>query len=178
MTRKGREDASEIFREAVRDVRPMAPANRVVQERPKPQPRPAKREEDEQAVLAELAHLALDGDDIEMEDDATFLRSGLPRDILRKLRRIHWVIQATLDLHGLTGDEAVAETAVFLAACKRDGRRCVRIVHGKGLRSPGKEPVLKRRIRKLLTRRDEVLAFVEPRAVHGGSGAVVVLLEA
>jgi DNA-nicking Smr family endonuclease len=87
------------------------------------------------------------------------------------------VIQETLDLHGLTGDEAVAETAVFLASCKREGRRCVRIIHGKGLRSPGREPVLKRRIRKLLTRRDEVLAFVEPRALHGGGGAVVVLLQ-
>jgi DNA-nicking Smr family endonuclease len=87
------------------------------------------------------------------------------------------VIQDTLDLHGLTGDEAVAETAVFLAACKREGRRCVRIVHGKGLRSPGREPVLKRRIRKLLTRRDEVLAFAEPRALLGGGGAVVVLLQ-
>jgi DNA-nicking Smr family endonuclease len=106
-----------------------------------------------------------------------FLRPGLPREILRKLRRTHWVIQDTLDLHGLTGDEAVAETAVFLAECKREGRRCVRIVHGKGLRSPGREPVLKRRIRKLLTRRDEVLAFAEPRAQHGGGGAVVVLLQ-
>jgi DNA-nicking Smr family endonuclease len=177
VTRKDREDPAEIFREAVRDVRPIAPVNRVLQERPKPKPHPAKREEDERAVLAELSHLALDGDDIEMEDDATFLRPGLPRDILRKLRRTHWVIQATLDLHGLTGDEAVAETAVFLAACKREGHRCVRIVHGKGLRSPRKEPVLKRRIRKLLTRRDEVLAFAEPRALHGGGGAVVVLLQ-
>ena len=177
MTRKDREDASDIFREAVRDVRPIAPVNRVVHDKPKPRPHPAKREEDEQAVLDELAHLALDGEDIEMEDDATFLRPGLPRDILRKLRRTHWVVQATLDLHGFTGDEAVAETAVFLAACKREGRRCVRIVHGKGLRSPGKEPVLKRRIRKLLTRRDEVLAFAEPRAHHGGGGAVIVLLQ-
>ena len=177
MTRKDRDDASELFREAVRDVRPIAPVNRVVQQLPKPKPHPAKREEDERAVLAELAHLALEGDELEMEDDVSFLRPGLPREILRKLRRIHWVIQDTLDLHGLTGDEAVAETAVFLAACKREGRRCVRIVHGKGLRSPGKEPVLKRRIRKLLTRRDEVLAFVEPRALHGGGGAVVVLLQ-
>ena len=78
MTRKDREEASAVFREAVRDVRPMAPVNRVVQERPKPRPHPAMREQDEQAVLAELAHLALDGDDIEMEDDATFLRPGLP----------------------------------------------------------------------------------------------------
>ena len=128
-------------------------------------------------MLEELHRLALDGDDVEIEDDAVFLRPGLPRDILRKLRRTHWVIQEHLDLHGLTGDEAVAETAVFLAACKREGRRCVRIVHGKGLRSPGREPVLKRRIRKLLTRRDEVLAFAEPRALHGGGGAVVVLLQ-
>jgi DNA-nicking Smr family endonuclease len=177
VTRKERDEASEVFREAVRDVRPIAPVNRALLDRPKPRPHPAKREEDEQAVLHELAHLALDGDDVEFEDDATFLRPGLPRDILRKLRRTHWVVQATLDLHGLTGDEAVAETAVFLAACRREGRRCVRIVHGKGLRSPGKEPVLKRRIRKLLTRRDEVLAFAEPRAHQGGGGAVIVLLQ-
>ena len=168
---------SDVFREAMRDVKPIASPNRVTHDRSRPPPLPAKRLEDEQAVLRELANLALDGDDVEMEDDAAFLRPGLPREILRKLRRTHWVIQDTLDLHGLTGDEAVAETAVFLAECKREGRRCVRIVHGKGLRSPGREPVLKRRIRKLLTRRDEVLAFVEPRALQGGGGAVVVLLQ-
>ena len=167
----------DAFREALKDVTPLPPPNRVVHELPKPKPHPAKREEDERAVLDELARLTFD-DDVEFEDDGRFLRPGLPADILRKLRRTHWVIQASLDLHGLTGDEAVAQTAVFLAGCKRSGVRCVRIIHGKGLRSPGREPVLKRRIRKLLTRRDEVLAFVEPRAVHGGGGAVVVLLEA
>ena len=171
-------EESRIFREAVRDVRPIAAPNRVAPFHRKPAPVPTKRLEDEQAVLDELAHLAIDGDDLEFEDDATYLRPGLPRDILRKLRRTHWVIQDTLDLHGLTRDEAVAETAVFLAACRREGKRCVRIVHGKGLRSPGREPVLKRRIRKTLTRRSEVLAFVEPRAIEGGAGAVVVLLEA
>jgi len=185
VTRERADD--DAFRDAMRDVRPIAPVNRVLHQTPKPEPHPAKREEDERAVLAELASLvrgceapskgSTAGDDIEFEDDAMFLRPGLPREILRKLKRTHWVIQDTLDLHGLTGDEAVAETAVFLAACKREGRRCVRIVHGKGLRSPGREPVLKRRIRKLLTRRDEVLAFAEPRALHGGSGAVVVLLQ-
>ena len=175
---KGHPKDSEIFRAAVRDVTPIARPNRVEPFRKLPAPHPAKRIEDERAVLRELAHLATDGDDVEFEDDGVFLRPGLPRDILRKLRRTHWVIQASLDLHGLTGDEAVAETAVFLAGCKRTGLRCVRIIHGKGLRSPGKEPVLKRRIRKLLTRRDEVLAFAEPRAAEGGGGAVVVLLEA
>jgi DNA-nicking Smr family endonuclease len=188
----GSADDDKVFRDAVRDVRPIRAPNRVAPFRRKPAPIPAKRLEDEQAVLDELAQLANRDqarfsrarnsgtdpiDEVEMEDDASFLRPGLPREILRKLRRTHWVIQDTLDLHGLTGDEAVAETAVFLAECRRVGRRCVRIVHGKGLRSPGREPVLKRRIRKLLTRRDEVLAFAEPRALHGGGGAVVVLLQ-
>ena len=174
---KGRED-SELFEAEMRDVVPSRPHNRVVHRPPAPKPVPTQRLEDERAVLTELSRLAFDLDDIEFEDDALFLRPGLPRDILRKLRRTHWVIQDHLDLHGLSGDEAVEETARFLADCKRRGLRCVRIVHGKGLRSRGREPVLKRRVRRALMRRSEVLAYVEPRQVHGGSGAVVVLLEA
>ena len=178
MKKRAAPDA-DLFREAVRDVKPIAPVNRVEPYRTPAPPVPAKRLEDESAVLDELARLAVrEGDDADWEEELSFLRPGLPRDILRKLRRTHWVIQDHLDLHGLTGDQAVAETAIFLADCKRRGLRCVRIVHGKGLRSQGREPVLKRRIRKLLARRDEVLAFVEPRAIHGGGGAVVVLLEA
>ncbi len=177
-TAGAREEAF-AFRDAVRDVTPLPPPNRVPPYRPPPSTRPMQRLADEQAVLDELSRLALaDSDDIEIEDDSLYLRPGLPRDILRKLRRSHWVIQQDLDLHGLTSDEAALECARFLAECKRAGMRCVRIVHGKGLRSKGREPVLKRRIRRLLTRRDEVLAFVEPRAIHGGAGAVVVLLDA
>jgi DNA-nicking Smr family endonuclease len=180
-------DDFDLFRAEMRDVAPAPPPNRVEPWRAAPHPIPAKRHEDEQAVLAELARLARGreapstreiADEAEFEDDTAFLRPGLPRDILRKLRRTHWVIQDHLDLHGLTGDEAAAQTAEFLAQCRRRGLRCVRIVHGKGLRSVGREPVLKRRIRKLLTRKAEVLAFVEPRSSEGGSGAVVVLLEA
>ena len=155
----------------------MRPTNRIEPWRQPAPPIARKLDEDEHAVLEELARFTLD-DDAEVEDDSSFLRPGLPRDILRKLRRTHWAVQAHLDLHGLSGIEAAAETSRFLADCIRRGLRCVRIVHGKGLRSPGREPVLKRRIRKLLTRRDDVLAFIEPRAVHGGGGAVVVLLQA
>jgi DNA-nicking Smr family endonuclease len=162
----------------MRDVKKAPPLNRVVHKRAPPKPIPSQRIEDERAVLTELSRLALDFDDIEFEDDAVFLRPGLPRDILRKLRRTHWVIQDHLDLHGLTGDEAALATAGFLADCKRRGLRCVRIVHGKGLGSHKREPVLKRRVRRQLMRRSEVLAYVEPRPVHGGGGAVVVLLEA
>jgi DNA-nicking Smr family endonuclease len=168
---------SESFRDAVGDVTPLKSHNRAEIRREKPAPVPTKRHEDERAVIEELARLTID-EDAEIEEDASYLRPGLPRDILRKLRRTHWVIQDDLDLHGLTGDEAVGASAVFLADARRRGLRCVRIVHGKGLRSAGREPVLRKRIRKVLTRRDEVLAFVEPRAIHGGSGAVVVLLEA
>jgi len=167
----------ESFRDAVGDVSPLKPHNRVEMRREKPAPIPAKRHEDERAVIEELARLTLD-DDSEIEEDASYLRPGLPRDILRKLRRTHSVIQDDLDLHGLTAEQAMAETAAFLAGSRRRGLRCVRIVHGKGLRSAGREPVLKKKVRKLLTRRDEVLAFVEPRGFHGGAGAVVVLLEA
>ena len=169
-----KEDA-ELFRAAVQGVTRSAPPNRIEPLRAKPAPIPSKRYEDERAVLEELARLVVD-DDSEIEDDAAYLRPGLPRDILRKLRRTHWVVQDHLDLHGLTGDEAAVETATFIAQCLHRDLRCVRIVHGKGLRSPGREPVLKRRIRKLLTRRDDVIAFVEPRSAQGGGGAVIVLL--
>jgi DNA-nicking Smr family endonuclease len=162
----------------MRDVRPAPPTNRVVHTPPAPKPVPTQRLEDERAVLTELSRLAFDLDDIEFDDDGLFLRPGLPREILRKLRRTHWVIQDDIDLHGMTGDEAVEATAQFLADCKRRGLRCIRIVHGKGLRSHGREPVLKKRVRRALMRRGEVLAYVEPRPVHGGSGAVIVLLAA
>ena len=114
---------------------------------------------------------------VDWEEEGSFLRTGLPRDILRKLKRSHWRIGDQLDLHGLTGDEAVAETEAFLAEARSRGLRCVRIVHGKGLRSPGGEPVLKRRVRALLAGHDDVMAFVEPAPADGGSGAVVVLLD-
>jgi len=173
---KAVKDDVETFRDALRGVAPSPPSNRIEPWRRAAPPIPMKRREDERAVLAELARLTFD-DDIEIEDDAAYLRPGLPRDILRKLRRTHWVIQDHLDLHGLNAEEAALATAEFIAQSKRRGLRCVRIVHGKGLRSVGREPVLKRRIRRLLTRRDDVLAFAEPRSSEGGGGAVVVLLE-
>ncbi len=166
-----------LFRVQMRDVAPVKAANRV---EPFRAPRSAlalKRLEDEREVLAELARLATDDDDAEIEEDRLFLRPGLPREILRKLRRSHWVIQDELDLHGLAADEAALATARFLGESRRRGVRCVRIIHRKGLRSRGRSPVLKQRIRKLLTRRDEVLAYVEPRSPDGGGGAVVVLLK-
>jgi DNA-nicking Smr family endonuclease len=66
--------------------------------------------------------------------------------------------------------------AEFVRCCSVRRARCVRIVHGKGLGSPDREPVLKRRMRDWLSRRDEVLAFCQAPAAQGGAGAVLVLL--
>jgi DNA-nicking Smr family endonuclease len=171
------DDDAELFRREMRDVAPVRAPARVSHRAAPPPPIPVQRIEDERAVIEELARLAGGTDDIEIEEDHAYLRPGLPRDVLRKLRRMHWVVQDELDLHGMTGDEAAAATARFLAESARQGLRCLRIVHGKGLGSRNREPVLKGRIRKLLARKSEVLAFSEPPAAHGGSGAVVVLLD-
>lgn len=171
------DDDAELFRREMRGVAPAAPPTRVLHRRTPPLPVPVQRMADERAVLEELARLAGGADDIEIEEDHAYLRPGLPREVLRKLRRVHWVVQEELDLHGLTGDEAALATARFLAASVRLGLRCLRIVHGKGLGSRNREPVLKGRIRKLLARKSEVLAFAEPPPAHGGSGAVIVLLD-
>lgn len=171
-------DDAELFRREMRGVAPARPHNRALPRVAPPPPIPVKRLEDERLVLEELARLACPIDDIEIEEDHAFLRPGLPREVIRKLRRSHWVVQDEIDLHGLTGDEAALRTAAFLADCGKRGLRCLRIVHGKGLGSRNREPVLKGRIRKLLARRAEVLAYAEPRASDGGSGAVIVLLEA
>ena len=113
----------------------------------------------------------------EAGDELNFLREGLASDTLRKLRRGHWVVQGALDLHGHTAVEARAALAGFLHACVNDGLRCVRIVHGKGLRSKNREPVLKTKVANWLRQRDEVLAYCQARQCDGGSGAVIVLLK-
>ncbi|HVL74381.1 MAG TPA: Smr/MutS family protein, partial [Noviherbaspirillum sp.] len=94
------------------------------------------------------------------------------------LRRGHWVIQGQLDLHGMRRDEAREALGEFLRNAVKRGIRCVRIVHGKGLGSVNKEPVLKNKVRSWLVQKDEVMAFCQARGDEGGAGAVVVLLRA
>ncbi len=116
-------------------------------------------------------------EETETGEELSFVRPGLSRQILRRLRRGEWVSQAELDLHGLTKLEAKIELVNFLFGCGRRGIRCIRIIHGKGLRSKNREPVLKLHVRHWLMQRDEVLAFVQARPVDGGGGAVMVLLK-
>lgn len=169
--------ADELFRLATRGARPMAEINRAVFEQTPPRPEPVKRSEDEQAALRETLDAPLSLEDrLEMGDEAAFLRQGLPRRILTDLRRGRWVLQAELDLHGLNRDEARSALAAFLRNCLIRGHRCVRVIHGKGLGSPGKESILKRLSRGWLAQREEILAFCQASPNQGGSGALMVLL--
>lgn len=177
-TKPGPDDA-ELLRASLSDVTPLPRSNRAQLARPRPRPVAAQRLRDERAALEDsLTDLIPWESGFETGEELAFLRPGLPSLTLRKLRRGHWVIQDEIDLHGLTSPEARALLAEFLAYCLRRGLRCVRVIHGKGLRSRNREPVLKRKVAYWLMQRDEVLAYCQARRTEGGGGAVVVLLKA
>ena len=168
----------ELFRASVSDVTPLPRPDRAALDRPLPHPVPLQRLRDDRAVLQDSLsdHLAWDSG-IETGEELSFARSGIGQQTLRKLRRGHWVIQDELDLHGLTAREAHEMLAGFLIRSIRRGLRCVRVVHGKGLRSKNREPVLKHKVANWLVQRDEILGFCQARRTEGGGGAVVVLLK-
>jgi DNA-nicking Smr family endonuclease len=169
----------EEFRRALAGVEPLPDPRRLPLARQRPRPVPRQTRIDERAALAESLDGPLSVDDaLESGEELAFLRDGMPRQVLRKLRRGHWVVEASLDLHGMNRVEAARSVAEFLRRCGLQRARCVRIVHGKGLGSHNREPVLKGKLRKWLMLRDEVLAFSQAPAAQGGSGAVLVLLKA
>jgi DNA-nicking Smr family endonuclease len=172
-------DDNTLLREALRGVAPLPASGRAVVRAQRPDPVPVQRLRDEQRVLEDSLSDSIPFEaGLETGEELVFLRAGLSSQVLRKLRRGHWSIQDHLDLHGLKSEEARALLVAFLNAALRRGLRCVRIVHGKGLRSKNAEPVLKRKIGNWLGQRDEVLAFVQARPEEGGGGAVLVLLKA
>ena len=173
------DDPSALFRHAVGQTAPLPDDNRIEPSRPQPAPQPRQREEDEAAVLRESIEAPLSFEDrIDTGDEGVHLRDGLPRRILTDLRRGRWVVQAELDLHGLTRDEARSALGHFLHDALENGYRCVRLIHGKGHGSPGREPVLKHLSRGWLMQREEILAFCQARPHDGGEGALLILLRA
>jgi DNA-nicking Smr family endonuclease len=168
-----------LFTLSVGPVQPLPDPRRVRTRPVPPQPEPRQRQRDEQAALRETISDEFDVENLlETDDTLSYRRMEIGLDVVRKLRRGGWTIQAQLDLHGLRRDEARGHMAEFLRDALHQGLRCVRIVHGKGLGSPGREPVLKTRVRNWLAQRQEVLAFVQARPADGGAGALVVLLRA
>lgn len=169
----------ELFARSVGAVQPLRETRHAVPARPRPEPVPRQRLRDEAAALAESISDEFDVETLLDTDDAlSFRRRGVGPEVVRKLRRGVWAIQAHCDLHGLRRDDARERLASFLRDSAAAGARCVRIVHGKGNGSPGRVPVLKARVRAWLVQRQEVIAFTQARAADGGHGALLVLLKA
>ena len=145
--------------------------------KPRPPAAARQRERDEAAVMLEAISDEFDVQSLLDTDDTLSYRSAdIGPEVVRKLRRGVWAIQAQLDLHGLRREEARERLNRFVHDAKRAGLRCVRVIHGKGNGSPGREPVLKRKVQTWLVQKKEVIAFTQARASDGGNGALLVLL--
>jgi len=174
----------ELFSRAIGPVkalparhRPGHPGHRAHLPPAQPAPIPVQQQRDELAVMREAISDEFDVETLLDTDEAlSFRRPGMGPDVVRKLRRGGWSIQRQLDLHGLRREDARDTLAAFIREAHKAGMRCVRVVHGKGLGSPGKTPVLKGRVQSWLIQKQEVLAFVQARPAEGGAGALVVLL--
>lgn len=169
----------QLFRQTVGAVRPLPSNDQVPTDPALPDPLPLQHWADEKRVLLEAMSDEFDASTLlDTDDQLSFRRKGIGRDVVHKLRAGSWTIQRQIDLHGFRTDEAREALGAFIRQAQRQGLRCVRVVHGKGLGSPGRMPVLKGRVHSWLVQKNEVLAFVQARPVDGGAGALVVLLRA
>lgn len=169
--------ALDLFAQTVGPVQPLKAHNRKEHHLPRPAPWPRQRELDEQAALQEALSDEMDVETLlETDAELSFRRPDVGVDVLKHLRRGRWSIQAEVDLHGLRRDQARERLAGFLREATQRGLRCVRVVHGKGLGSPGRVPVLKGKVRAWLVQKSEVAAFVQAQGSQGGHGALIVLL--
>ena len=171
----------QFFATAVGMVKPLPPKHRPGHRASLPTAQAApiatQHQLDELAVMREALSDEFDAETLLDTDDAlSYRRPGIGTDVTRKLRKGGWSIQGQVDLHGLRREDAREALVDFIKDAARMGWRCVRVVHGKGLGSPGKTPVLKSKVHSWLVQKQEVLAFVQARPAHGGAGALVVLL--
>jgi len=170
--------AQNLFKAAVGKVQPMAPSDLADIKPPPPAPTPLQRERDAAAALQESLSDEVDVTTLlDTDEHLSFRRPGVGMDVVHKLRKGKWSIQRQIDLHGLRSDEARDALGSFVREAHKHGIRCVRVVHGKGLGSPGKAPVLKDKVHRWLVQKAEVVAFVQAQPAQGGAGALVVLLQ-
>jgi DNA-nicking Smr family endonuclease len=165
-----------LFRKSVRDAKPIQD-DRVEPYKPSPEAEPKQLQRDEAEAMQDLLSGYYDAEQLNQADSIQFHRPGLQHSILRKLRRGQYSIGGELDLHGMTLNQARAALLNFVNEAKQSGNHCVRIIHGKGLRSSNNGPVLKPMVAKWLTQLGDVLAYCSARPQDGGSGAVYVLLK-
>jgi len=175
--RSQRDDKEEstLFREAMRDVKPIAQRARAPVTRRKPPARALFTAADRAQVLIESLQ-GLDGDFSDTGDEISFRRDGVQDGVMRKLKRGEYRVEEVCDLHGLRVEEAKAVLREFLAEALARRMRCVRIIHGKGKGSGPRGPVIKTAVNMILRKTAPVLAFTSARRVDGGTGAINVLL--
>jgi DNA-nicking Smr family endonuclease len=173
---KRTESEAQEFREAVRDVKPMAHRPRVATVKAKPPPRARFTAADRAAVLVESLQGVGEGEITDTGDEIQFRRAGVQDRVMRKLKRGEYRVDETCDLHGLRVDEAKDALREFLAHALAQRLRCVRIIHGKGKGSGPRGPVLKVAVNLILRKTEPVLAFTSARRIDGGTGAINVLL--
>ena len=172
---KSDKNDSVSFPDAVGRVRPLK-QDRIAPPRKKRKPVPEQTLRDQREVIASLLSDDYEPADVETGEELLYSRPGLQHSVMRKLRRGQYAIEAQLDLHGNTVPEARERVSTFLRDMQAQGKRCVRIIHGKGKSSEGKLPVLKGKVNAWLQQWDQVLAFCSARPNDGGTGAIYVLL--
>jgi len=168
------DDDAALFRAAIGPVRelPQTPAPPSM---PKPRPRARMAERDELEARSEFRR-ALDAPLLEAGDALRYRREEVPARVLQRLARGLYAAQDEIDLHTMETSQAELVLREFIRASRQSGFGCVRIVHGKGLHSDSRVPVLKNMVDRLLRQRADVLAFHSAPVAQGGVGAVLVLL--
>lgn len=173
------DDIKQLFADAMKGVIPAKPAARADVAAGKPTAVPRQRIADEKQAAAEMAApSAVAEAEHDWGDLSLYLRPGLPRDVLRRLRRGDWSVQNAIDVSMVSMDDARKSMALFLAESRKKGFRCVKVTHGKRAEREHGEGGARMAIRSWLTQRDEILAFADARGAEGGDGAVMVLLKA
>ncbi|MHB8447091.1 MAG: Smr/MutS family protein [Rudaea sp.] len=165
-----------LFAEAVGPVRRLRPSTPAVTP-PKPAPEPLQSRRDEAHVAEELLDSAIDPAAMEVGEELSYLKDGHSPRLLRQLKRGQFSIADEIDLHQMTANVARAAIKEFLDESRRNGHLCVKLIHGKGLRSRAEGPVLKRLVDGLLRRRADIVAFASAKPAEGGTGATIVLLK-
>jgi DNA-nicking Smr family endonuclease len=169
------EEERQLFRESVKGAKPLRAKKKVAARKTKPLPRARFADMEKRAVLEESLRLDLD-DGVYSGEDLWYAKPGVQLALMRKLRRGQFSARAELDLHGMKSENARVAVAEFLLEAADHGWRCVRIIHGKGLGSGPKGPVIKQKLGGWLRQRKNVLAFCSARPADGGTGALYVLL--
>jgi len=170
------DDELSLFRRSVADATPHDPKP-FITKRPKPPARARFKRADEAQVLRDSLEVETLQGILDNGDHLNYCREGVSEQILRKLRRGRYSVQAEVDLHGLTVPKARVELNDFLVECRREHVSCVRVIHGKGLRSGNGGPVLKTKVAVWLKLAKHVVAYTSARPMDGGTGALYVLLE-